>query len=177
MSGSPHFLSKNFERLQKLWCGWDHYSHGPHGGRQMILSPTLTWRNRFVASLPRLCNCAIRKSALRTFSRNIKRNLQNTQTAPIAVVCTPTLKLGHRITKKNNVYLNFSMILFLSPSVSVPNRILLRYSLRVSEFCYAFVRKRTTISKNVSVCVFCVFCVYLSRRGVHLYLSRAPLSW
>ena len=62
--------------------------------------------------------------------------------------------------------------------MSVSNRILLRYSLRVSEFCYAFVQKRTTISKDVGVCVFCVFCVfcvYLSRRGVHLYLGRAPL--
>ena len=131
----------------------------------LILSPTLTWRNRFVASLPRLCNCAIRKSSLRTFSGNFKRNLQNTQTAPLAAVCTPTLKLGHRITNKNNVCLNFSLILFLSLSVSMPNRILLRYSLRVSGFCYAFVRKRTTISKDVGVCVFCVC---LSRRGVHL---------
>ena len=68
-----------------------------------------------------------------------------------------------------------SLILsFYSLSVSVPNRILLRYSLRVLEFCYAFVRKRTTISEDVGVCVFCV---YLSRRGVHLYLGRAPLRW
>ena len=58
--------------------------------------------------------------------------------------------------------------------MSVPNRILLRYPLRVSEFCYAIVQKRTTISKNVGVCVFCV---YPSRRGVHLYLGRAPLRW
>ena len=71
--------------------------------RQMILSSTQAWRNCFVASLPCLCNCAIRKNALRTFSGNFKCNLQNTQTAPLAAVCTPTLKLGHRITKKNNV--------------------------------------------------------------------------
>ena len=66
----------------------------------LILSPTQAWRNCFVASLPRLCNCAIRKDALRTFSGNFKRNLQNTQTAPLAAVCTPTLKLGHRTTNK-----------------------------------------------------------------------------
>ena len=65
---------------------------------------------------------------------------------------------------------NLSLILsFYFLSVFVPNRILLRYSLRVLEFCYPFVRKRTTISKDVGVCV------YLSRRGVHLYLGRAPL--
>ena len=46
---------------------------------------------------------------------------------------------------------------FYSLSVSVPNRILLRYSLCVSEFCYAFVRKRTTISEDVGVCVFCLY--------------------
>ena len=49
----------------------------------------------------------------------------------------------------------------------VPNRILLRYPLRVSEFCYAIVRKRTTMSKNVGVCVFCV--PFTTR--------SAPLSW
>jgi len=38
--------------------------------------------------------------------------------------------------------------------MSVPNRILLRYPLRVSEFCYAIVRKRTKMSKNVGVCTF-----------------------
>jgi len=65
----------------------------------------------------------------------------------------------------------FSLILFLSPSVFVPNRILLRCSLRVSEFCYAFVRKRTT----VRVVGVWVSCLYLSRHGVHLYLGRAPL--
>ena len=71
--------------------------------------------------------------------------------------------------------MNLSLILFFfSLSVSVPNRILLRYPLRVSEFCYAIVRKRTTMSKDVGVCVFCV---YLSRRGVNLYLGRAPLRW
>ena len=136
----------------------------------MILSPTLTWRNCFVASLPRLCSCAICKNALRTFSGNFKRNLQNTQTAPLAAVCIPTLKLGHRITNKNNL----TQSPFDLPSVYVPNRIPLRCSLRVSEFCYAIVRKRTTISKDVGVCVFCV---YLARRGVHLYLGRAPLRW
>ena len=68
------------------------------------------------------------------------------------------------------VYLSL-ILSFYSLSVSVPNKILLRYSLRVSEFCYAFVRKRTTISEDVGVCVFCV---YLSRHGVHLYLGRAP---
>ena len=134
----------------------------------LILSPTLTWRNCFVASLPRLCNCAICKNALRTFSGNFKRNLQNTQAAPLAAVCTPTLKLGHRITSQNNL----TQSPFYSLSVSVPNKILLRCSLRVSEFCYAISRKRTTINKDVGVCVFCV---YLSRRGVHLYLGRAPL--
>ena len=48
--------------------------------------------------------------------------------------------------------------------MSVPNRILLRYPLRVSEFCYAMVRKHTKMSKNVGL--------YLSRRGVHFYLGR-----
>ena len=72
---------------------------------------------------------------------------------------------------KKKVCVYFSLILFLSPSVSVPNRILLRCPLRVSEFCYAFVRKRTT----VRVVGVWVFCLYLSRHGVHLYLGRAPL--
>jgi len=135
----------------------------------LILSPTQAWRNCFVASLPRLCNCAIRKNALRTFSGNFKRKLQNTQTAPLAAVCTPTLKLGHRTTKKMS--LNLSLILFfLSLSVSVPNRILLRYPWRMSKFCYAIVRKRTQWVKPW-------VCVYLSRRGVHFYLGCASLRW
>ena len=148
---------------------------GPHGGRQMILSPTLAWRNCFVASLPRLCNCAIRKNALRTFSRDFKRNLQNTQTAPLAAVCTPTLKLGHRTTNKK--YL----------TESLPDSLFsLSLCLCLTEFCYALLcvcqnsvmllcEKRTTLSKKRR-CV-CVFSVYLSRRGVHLYLGRAPLRW
>ena len=97
--------------------------------------------------------CYLQVCALRTFSGNLECNLQNTQTAPLAAVCTLTLKLGHRIINKNNVCVYFSLILFLSPSVSVPNRILLRCSLRVSEFCYAFVRKRTTV-RVVGVWVF-----------------------
>ena len=65
--------------------------------------------------------------------------------------------------------LNLSLILLFSLSLFVPNRILLRYPLRVSEFSYAMVRKRTKMSKNVGV--------YLSRRGVHFYLGRASLRW
>ena len=36
---------------------------------------------------------------LRTSSWISKRDLQNTQTAPLAAVCTPTIKLVHRTTK------------------------------------------------------------------------------
>jgi len=50
----------------------------------VILPTTRAWRNRFVAlSLPRLCDCVICKITLRTFSRISKRDLQNTQTAPL----------------------------------------------------------------------------------------------
>ena len=92
----------------------------------LILSPTQAWRNCFVTSLPRLCNCAIRKNALRTFSGNFKRNLQNTLTAPLAAVCTPMLKLGHRTTNKN-VTESLSDSLFFSLSLC----------LCLTEFCYA----------------------------------------
>ena len=85
------------------------------------------WRNCFVASLPCLCNCAIRKNALRTISGNFKRNLQNTQTAPLAAVCTPTLKLGHRTTnKKKCVSISLWFSLFIVP-----------LCLCLTEFCYA----------------------------------------
>ena len=62
----------------------------------------------------------------------------------------------------------FPLILFLSPPVSVPNRILLRCPLRVSEFCYAFVRKRTTVRVvGVRACL---------RLSVPLMVRSAPLS-
>ena len=126
---------------------------GPHGGRQMILSTTQAWRNCFVASLPRLCNCAIRKNALRTFCGNFKRNLQNTQTVPLAAVCTPTLKLGHRTTNKNVTE---------SPSDSLFS---LSLCLCLTEFCSAILcvcQNSVTLlcesvpkmSKNVGVCTF-----------------------
>ena len=51
--------------------------------------------------------------------------------------------------------------------MSVPNKIMFRYPLRVSEFCYAIVRKITTMSKNV-VCG----CV-----GVPFTTRSALLSW
>ena len=50
-------------------------------------------------SLPRLRDCVICKITLRTFSRISKRDLQNTQTAHLAAVCTPTIKLDHRTTE------------------------------------------------------------------------------
>ena len=112
----------------------NHVLYVPHSGRQMILPTTQAWRNRFVAlSLPCLRDCVICKITLRTFSRISKRDLQNTQTAPLAAVCTPTIRLDHKTTNKKNcvvmcvktVCVYFSLILFLSPSVSAPNRILL----------------------------------------------------
>ena len=140
----------------------------------MILSPTQVWRNCFVASLPRLCNCAIRKNALRTSSGNFKRNLQNTQTAPLAAVCTPTLKFGHRTTnKKKNL-----------PESLSDSLLSLSLCLCLIEFCYAILcvcqNSVTLLCENVPQWVktwVSVFSVYLSQRGVHLYLGRAPLRW
>ena len=114
---------QNFGKLQKLWCIWDHDSLVPHGGRQMILPTTRAWRNRFVAlSLPRLRDCVICKITLRTFSRISKRDLQNTQTAPLAAVCTPTIKLVHRTTKDQKTSsvcekLLLSLFFFFPPSL------------------------------------------------------------
>ena len=70
--------------------------------------------------------------------------------------------------KKNNLTPSLSDSL----SVSVPNRILLCYSLRVSEFCYAIVRKRTTLSKTwVSV-----FSVSVFHDAECTFILVAPLS-
>jgi len=49
-----------------------------------------------------------------------------TQTAPLVAVCTPTLKLGHRISNKNNVCVSLSDSLFL-----------FSLCLCLTEFCYA----------------------------------------
>ena len=114
----------------------NHVLYVPHGGRQMILPTTRAWRNRFVAlSLPRLRDCVICKITLRTFSRISKRDLQNTQTAPLAAACTPTIKLYHRTTNKKNCV---GMCVKKPPSESRSDSLLcLLLYLRLTEFCYA----------------------------------------
>ena len=135
----------------------------------LILSPTLAWRNYFVASLPRLCNCAICKNALRTFSGNFKRNLQNTQMAPLAAVCTPTLKLGHRTTNKNNLTQS------LSDSLSL--------CLCLTEFCYTILcvcqNSVTLLCENVPPSVktwVSVFSVCTFHDAECTFILVAPLS-
>jgi len=110
---------------------------GPHGGRQMILPTTRAWRNHFVAlSLPRLRDCVICKITLKTFSRISKRDLQNTQTAPLAAVCTPTIKLDHRTTNQKNCVVMCVENSRASESHS-DSLLCLPLYLRLTEFCYA----------------------------------------
>jgi len=134
----------------------------------LILSSTQAWRTCFVASLPRLCNCAIRKNALRTFSENFKRNLQNTQTAPLAAVCTATLKLGHRTTNKN-VTESLSDSLF---SLSL--------CLCLTELCYAILcvcQNSVTLScENVPKWVKTWVCVCTFHDAECTFILAAPLS-
>ena len=120
---------------------------------------------------PAYGNCAICKNAFRIFSGNFKCNLQNTQTAPLAAVCTPTLKLGHRITNKN-VCMNLSLILFL-----------FSLCLCLTEFCYAIL----CVCQN-SVMLFCenvpqlvktrvsVFSVCTFHDAECTFVLAAPLS-
>ena len=126
-------------RTYKYKCTGSHQNSAvKHGwARVLILPTTRAWRNRFVAlSLPRLRDSVICKITLRTFSRISKRDLQNTQTALLLAVCTPTIMLDHRTTNKkkcvvmcvkNSVCVYFSLILLLY---------LLLY-LRLTEFYYA----------------------------------------
>ena len=65
----------------------------------LILPATRAWWSSLAALLPRLRSCVLYAGTSSLFSASSERDLQNTQTAPLAAVCTPTIKLVHRTTK------------------------------------------------------------------------------
>ena len=73
----------------------------------LILPATQTWRNRFVAlSAPSTRLRLLRNHSPNFLSDVFKCDLQNTQTAPLAAVCTPTIKLvqqNHQKLETSNV--------------------------------------------------------------------------
>ena len=141
---------------------WDHDSLGPHGGRQMILPATRTWRNRLVAlSVPSTRLRSLQGHPQNLLSDVFKRDLQNTQTTPLVVVCTPMIKLVHRTTKNEKLVVcvkNSCSLFFVSPR-SLPDSLFMSLSLflGITEFCYAFL-----------ACVRTLFCfsetVYLQNQ-------------
>ena len=86
----------------------------------MILPATRTWRNRFVAlSAPSTRLRLLRNHSPNFLSDVFKCDLQNTQTAPLAAVCTPTIKLvqqNHQKTRNlvKNVCVKLALCFFLS---------------------------------------------------------------
>ena len=90
----------------------------------VILPATRTWRNRFVALSALSTRLRLLQNHPPNFLSDVfKCDMQNTQTAPPAAVCTPTIKLAqqnHQKLETSNVYVRktctlFFPLFFLSP--------------------------------------------------------------
>ena len=114
----------------------------------MILPATRTWTNRFVALSALSTRLRLLQNHPPNFLSDIfKCDLQNTQTAPLAVVCTPTIKLvqqNHQKLETRNVCeknLHSVFLLSFFSSFTVPLILFfisLSLLLGITEFCYAF---------------------------------------
>ena len=129
---------------------------------------TRTWRNRFVAlSVPSTRLRSLQSHPQNLLSDVFKRDLQNTQTAPLAAVCTPTIKLVHRTTKMRKLVVcvkKSCSLFFVSPSslpdssfylsvsVSGHNRILLCFSGMCPKPVMLFRDSVPAESESVGVC-------------------------
>ena len=122
----------------------------------MILPATRTWRNRFVALSALSTRLRLLQNHPPNFLSDIfKCDLQNTQTAPLAAVCTPTIKLvqqNHQKLETSNVCVKKLALCFsylFSPSSTLPlilSFIPLSLLLGITEFCYAFLACVRTLS-------------------------------